>query len=101
MRPIIGVTLAGLSFPVLSTGHSATSWPRLCHDTLLMRGQRPAQEGGPDVADTRRTGQWASQRPAGHMTSLTTRLPMGAAHFREAPEGIRGQHCGPHSDLPE
>lgn len=35
------------------------------------------------------------------MTSLTTRLPVGAAHFREEPEGIRGQHCGPHSDLPE
>lgn len=47
MRPIIGVTPAGLSFPVLSTGHSAATWPSLCHDPLLMRGQCPAQERGP------------------------------------------------------
>ena len=52
MRPIIGVIPAGLSFPVLSTGHSAATWPSPCHDPLLIRGQRLAQEGGPDVAGT-------------------------------------------------
>ena len=57
MQPIIEVIPAGLSFPVLSTGHSAATWPSPCHDPLLIRGQRPAQEGGPGVAGT---GGWAS-----------------------------------------
>ena len=88
MRPIIEVIPAGLSFPVLSTGHSAATWPS---PPLADKGPASGTGGGPGCGRYWGMGHWASQRPAGHVTSLTTRLPVGAAHFREEPEGIRGQ----------
>lgn len=47
--------------------------------------EEPASTGRGQVPGGQGSG--ASQRPAGHVTALTTRLPMGAAHFREVPEG--------------
>lgn len=97
MRPIVGMTPAGLSFPVLSTGYSAATWPSLCHAPLADEGPASSTGWG-QVPGGQDSG--ASQRLAGHVTALTTRLPIGAAHFGEVPEGTRGQDCGPHGDLP-